>query len=58
MPGDSVAFDRAAGYYDLTLRALIVIPKIWIFRLSVQFVEPRARRIDVKDASSAARRTA
>ena len=40
------------------LGALIVVPEIGIFGLSVQLIEPPARRVDVKDASSAARRTA
>jgi hypothetical protein len=40
------------------LRALLVVPKIWIFRLTIQLVETLARAVDVKDASSAARATA
>jgi hypothetical protein len=40
------------------LRALLVIPEIGIFGLPVELVEPLARLVDVKDASSAARWTA
>jgi hypothetical protein len=40
------------------LRALLVIPKRGVFGLLVQFSKPRARLVDVKDASSAARLTA
>ena len=38
--------------------ALRVVPQIGIFGLPVQLGQPRARLVDVKDASSAARPTA
>jgi hypothetical protein len=40
------------------LCALRVIPEIGVFGESIQLVEPPARFVDVKDASSAARLTA
>jgi hypothetical protein len=40
------------------LRALLVVPKIGIFGFLVQFSKSPGRGIDVKDASSAAARTA
>ena len=40
------------------LRALLIVPEIGIFRLFVQFGETARRGVDVKDASSAAARTA
>jgi hypothetical protein len=40
------------------LRARLIVPEIRIFGLLVQFGEAPLRGIDVKDASSAARRTA
>jgi hypothetical protein len=40
------------------LRTLLIIPQVWIFRLTIQLVEALARAIDVKDASSAVRATA
>ena len=40
------------------LRALLIVPEVGIFGESVQLVEPPARFVDVKDASSAARPTA
>jgi hypothetical protein len=40
------------------LRALLVIPKIGVLGLPVQLGKPRARFLDVKDASSAAQWTA
>ena len=39
-------------------RALLVVPEIGVFGLPVQLGKPRARLVDVKDASSAARSTA
>ena len=38
--------------------ALLVVPQIGVFGLPVQLGKPRARLVDVKDASSAARSTA
>jgi hypothetical protein len=38
--------------------ALGIVPKVWVFGLPVQLSEPRARLVDIKDASSAARPTA
>ncbi len=38
--------------------ALRVVPKIRVLGLPVQLVKPRARLVDVKDASAAIRRTA
>jgi hypothetical protein len=40
------------------LRALLVVPKIGILGFLVQFSKAPGRSIDVKDASSAAARTA
>ncbi len=40
------------------LRALLVVPETGIFRLLVEFREASRRLVEVKDASSAARRTA
>jgi hypothetical protein len=40
------------------LRALLVVPQRGVFGLFVEFIEPRARLVDVKDASSAGQRTA
>ena len=39
-------------------RPLRVVPEVGVFGLAVQFGKPRARLVDVKDASLAARRTA
>ena len=38
--------------------ALRIVPEIGVLGLPVQFGKPRARLVDVKDASSAARPTA
>jgi hypothetical protein len=40
------------------LCALLIVPEIGIFRLPVQLGKPRARLVEVKDASSAASATA
>ena len=40
------------------LGALLVVPEIGVLGLRVQLVEPLARLVEVKDASSAARPTA
>jgi hypothetical protein len=40
------------------LRALLVVPEVGVFGLTVELVEALARLVDVKDASSAARPTA
>jgi hypothetical protein len=40
------------------LGALLIVPERWVFRLLVELGKPRARLVDVKDASSAARSTA
>jgi hypothetical protein len=40
------------------LCALLIVPEIGIFGLLVELGEARARLVDVKDASSAARPTA
>jgi hypothetical protein len=40
------------------LRALLIVPQRGVFGLLVEFVEPGARFVDVKDASSAAQSTA
>ena len=40
------------------LGALLVVPEIGVLGLRVQLVEPLARLVDVKDASSAVRPTA
>ena len=40
------------------LRARLIVPEIGIFRFLVQFGEASRRGVDVKDASSAAARTA
>jgi hypothetical protein len=39
-------------------RPLRIVPKIGVFGLPVQFGKPRARLVEVKDASSAAPATA
>jgi hypothetical protein len=36
------------------LRALLIVPEIWIFGLPVELRKARARLVEVKDASSAA----
>jgi hypothetical protein len=38
--------------------ALRIVPKIRVFGLTIQLGKPRARLVDVKDASSAVRATA
>jgi hypothetical protein len=38
--------------------ALRIVPQIGIFGLAIELRQPRARLVDVKDASSAARPTA
>ena len=40
------------------LRALLVVPEVGVFGLTVELVEALARLVEVKDASSAARPTA
>jgi hypothetical protein len=40
------------------LRALLVVPERGVFRLLVELRQARARLVEVKDASSAARPTA
>jgi hypothetical protein len=40
------------------LRALLIVPQRGVFGLLVEFIEPRARLVNVKDASSAVRWTA
>jgi hypothetical protein len=40
------------------LRALAVVPEARVFGESVQLIQPPARFVEVKDASSAAQRTA
>jgi hypothetical protein len=39
-------------------RPLLIAPEIWVLGLTVQLGKPRARLVDVKDASSAVRATA
>jgi hypothetical protein len=36
------------------LRALLIVPEIWIFGMPVELRKTRARLVEVKDASSAA----
>jgi hypothetical protein len=55
--GAELIFERSALLHH-ALRALLIVPQRWIFGLLVELIEPRARLVDVKDASSAARRTA
>ena len=52
-----LVLERGALLHD-ALRPLLVVPKRGVFGLLVQFIEPRTRLLDVKDASSAARSTA
>ena len=40
------------------LRALLIVPKIGVFGLRIELRQARARLVEVKDASSAARPTA
>ena len=49
--------ERGALLHDAA-RALRIVPQIGVFGLAVQLGQPRARLVDIKDASSAARPTA
>jgi len=49
--------DRGALLHDAA-GALRIVPEVGIFSLPVQLGKPRARLVDIKDASSAARPTA
>ena len=62
---DGKLYGRAAAVsksdfatYTYALRALIVVPEVGILSETVQLFEPPLRLVDVKDASSAAQRTA
>src|SRR5262245_1506842 len=52
-----VSLERGALLHHL-LSALLVLPEIGVLGLPVELDEPRLRLVEVKDASSAARRTA
>jgi predicted DNA-binding transcriptional regulator len=55
--GGELIFERRALLHH-ALRALGVIPEIRVFRLLIELRQARARLVEVKDASSAARQTA
>ena len=55
--GGELVFERGALLHH-ALGALLVVPEIGVFGLRVQLGEPRFARVEVKDASSAARPTA
>jgi hypothetical protein len=52
-----LVLDRVAFLHH-ALCALLVAPEIRVLGPCVEFVQPLARLVDVKDASSAARQTA
>src|SRR5262245_20138252 len=52
-----LVFERGALLHH-ALRALLVVPEVGVFGLTVELVEALARLVEVKDASSAARPTA
>ena len=52
-----LVFERGTLLHQ-ALRALLVVPEGGVFGELVQFLKPHSRRIEVKDASSAARPTA
>jgi hypothetical protein len=55
--GGQLLLERGALLHH-ALGALLIVPQRGVFRLLVEFGKPRARLVDVKDASSAARWTA
>src|SRR5262249_35704146 len=55
--GGELVLERGALLHP-PLRALLVVPARWLLRLVVQLRQARARLVEVKDASSAARPTA
>ena len=55
--GGELVLERGALLHQL-LRALLIVPERGIFRLAVELGKARARLVEVKDASSAARPTA
>jgi hypothetical protein len=55
--GGELIFERGALLHH-ALGALLVVPEIRILGLAVEFLQPSARDVEVKDASSAARPTA
>ena len=58
-PGDSaeLILERGALLHQAA-GALRIVPQRGVLRLAVELFQPRARLVDVKDASSAARPTA
>ena len=55
--GGELVLERGALLHH-ALRALLVVPEIGVLGLPVELGETRARLVEVKDASSAARPTA
>jgi hypothetical protein len=55
--GGELIFERGALLHH-ALRALLIVPQIGVFGLTVELVKTLARLVEVKDASSAARPTA
>ena len=55
--GGELILERGALLHH-ALRALLVVPEVGVFGLSVELRKPPARLVEVKDASSAARPTA
>jgi hypothetical protein len=54
----AIAFDQVvkpAAFADQRLRRLGIVPKLRLFGLFIQLVEPAGRGIPVKDASAASR---
>ena len=55
--GAELIFERGALLHQ-PAGALLIVPEIGVFGQPVQFGQPRACLVDVKDASSAVRPTA
>ena len=55
--GGELVLERGALLHH-ALGALLVVPEVGVFGLRVELGEARARLVEVKDASSAARPTA
>ena len=55
--GGELVLERGALLHH-ALGTLCVVPEIRVFGLGIQLIKPLARLVDVKDASSAAQRTA